>query len=36
VVRALTRGIVTVGGVACAVKGMAAPERMRLVAVLHQ
>lgn len=30
VVRALTRGMVTVGGVACAVKGIAAPERMRL------
>ena len=30
VVKALTRGIVTVGGVACAVKGIAAPERMRL------
>jgi len=30
VVSAFTRGMVTVGGVACAVKGMAAPERMRL------
>ena len=30
VVRALTRGMVTVGGVACAVNGMAAPSRIKL------
>lgn len=33
VVRAFTRGMVTVGGVACAVNGMAAPERIRLLGV---
>jgi len=30
-VSALTRGMVTVGGVACAVNGMAAPSRIKLI-----